>query len=349
MPSELPTRRRGPMLTVGFPRSFHPSMNETPVHPSPMMTRASRRPPARPSWQHEGECSSRMPDEFPPDGEQPATTWPVRLRTVKGGGGLSLCVAEAGNPEGPPLLFIHGFSQSHLAWRRQLVGPLGAGFRLVALDLRGHGHSEKPEGVYTEGRAWAEDIHAVITALQLERPVLVGWSYGGLVLTDYLRHYGQRHVAGVHFVGALPRAGTPEALELYGPDLRELLPGLFSHDADSSMATLQAFVSLLFHRPVPPEQLYAVLGYTSAVPTYVREGIGARVVDAEEVLRGLSLPVLVSHGLEDRVVRLEAGRYIASVVPQAELSLYTGVGHSPFWEDAPRFNRELMRFVARCW
>ncbi|HSP79605.1 MAG TPA: alpha/beta hydrolase, partial [Myxococcaceae bacterium] len=165
----------------------------------------------------------------------------IRLRTVQGGGGLSLCVAEAGNPQGPPLLFIHGFSQSYLCWRRQLASELGVGFHLVAMDLRGHGQSEKPEGVYSEGLPWAEDLHAVISALRLERPVLVGWSYGALVVTDYLRHYGTRQVAGVHFVGALTRMGTSEAASLYGPEFQRLLPGFFSHDADSSMATLGAF------------------------------------------------------------------------------------------------------------
>lgn len=114
----------------------------------------------------------------------------VRLHTIQGGGGLELCVAETGNPQGPALLFVHGFCQSHQAWQKQFQGPLAQAFRLVALDLRGHGCSAKPEGVYGDGRLWAEDLHAVITTLGLKRPVIVGWSYGGVVVIDYLRHYG---------------------------------------------------------------------------------------------------------------------------------------------------------------
>jgi non-heme chloroperoxidase len=55
--------------------------------------------------------------------------------------------------------------------------------------------------------------------------------------------------------------------------------------------------------------------------------------------------VLVTHGAEDRNARLGAGQYTASVIPGSKLSVYEGVGHSPFYEDAPRFNTELTAFV----
>ncbi len=64
-------------------------------------------------------------------------------------------------------------------------------FRLVALDLRGHGLSDKPLDGYADSKMWADDIHAVIRALRLDHPVLCGWSYGALVILDYIRHYGE--------------------------------------------------------------------------------------------------------------------------------------------------------------
>src|SRR6185503_2654023 len=64
---------------------------------------------------------------------------------VVGGGGARLHVVETGNPEGRPILLIHGFSQAWLTWRRQLFSNLGNDYRLVALDLRGHGQSDKPK------------------------------------------------------------------------------------------------------------------------------------------------------------------------------------------------------------
>jgi pimeloyl-ACP methyl ester carboxylesterase len=60
----------------------------------------------------------------------------------------------------------------------------------------------------------------------------------------------------------------------------------------------------------------------------------------------LKLPVLVSHGAEDRNAKLGVARYTASVIPGAKLSIYEGIGHSPFYEDAPRFNKELAAFVS---
>ncbi len=272
----------------------------------------------------------------------------VRLHTIRGGGGLELCAAEAGNPQGPALLFVHGFCQSLQAWQKQLQGPLAQDFHLVAMDLRGHGRSAKPEGAYVESRLWAEDLHAAITTLGLKRPLLVGWSYGGVVIIDYLRHYGQENVAGVHFVDALTRLGKPEFFADFGPDFLQLIPGLLSPEPEPSLLAQEAFVSLLFRQPPAPAVRNEVLGYNRAVPLHVRGGVGQRVEEGDEVLRSLKVPVLVSHGLEDRLVLPETSRHIGSLVRHAELSFYPEAAHSPFWEDAPRFDQELTRFAARC-
>jgi pimeloyl-ACP methyl ester carboxylesterase len=274
---------------------------------------------------------------------------PLRVHTVQGAGGVALRVYDAGDLYGPPLLFLHGFSQCHLAWHRQFQSALGLGFRLVAVDLRGHGHSDKPRGAYGDGRLWADDLQAVISGLGLERPLLVAWSYGGMVVSDYLRHYGQEDISGVNFVSAMVKSGSEEAFALLAPELLGLIPGLFAQDEDTRRPTLETFVSLLHHQPVPPETRGVVLAYNGHVPAHVREALGSRVVDNDDVLHRLTVPVLVSHGLEDRVVRPESGQHIASVVPGAQVSLYPGIGHSPFWEDSRRFNRELAAFAARCW
>ncbi|HYO56427.1 alpha/beta hydrolase [Archangium sp.] len=274
---------------------------------------------------------------------------PLRVHSIEGGGGVSLRVYDAGDLYGPPLFFVHGFSQCHLSWRRQFQSALGLGFRLVALDLRGHGHSDKPRGAYGDGRLWAHDLQSVISALELERPLLVAWSYGGLVVSDYLRYYGQERVAGVHFVSAMVKSGSEEAFGLLAPEMRSLLPGLLTEERTTSRASLESFVSLLHHQPVMAETWRRVLAYNELVPAYVREIMGTRAVDNDDVLHRLTVPVLVTHGLEDRVVLPASGRQIASVVPGALVSFYPGVGHSPFWEDSRRFNRELAAFAARCW
>jgi pimeloyl-ACP methyl ester carboxylesterase len=128
----------------------------------------------------------------------------TRTHTVQGGGGLRLHVREWGKTDGPPILFIHGLSQNHLCWAKQYQSTLAEEFRLVAYDLRGHGMSQAPlePGHYSDAKLWADDVAAIIDQLGLDRPVLVGWSYGGFIICDYLRAHGtgqpgQPVVAGV--------------------------------------------------------------------------------------------------------------------------------------------------------
>src|SRR4029450_5281831 len=130
---------------------------------------------------------------------------------VAGGGGVRLHVVEAGTPGGRPVLFIHGISQCSLAWSRQLDSELARDHRLVAMDLRGHGLSDKPRDAYGDSRLWADDVHAVIQALELDHPVLSGWSYGPLVALDYVRHHGEERLGGLHFTGAISRLGSEAA------------------------------------------------------------------------------------------------------------------------------------------
>jgi Alpha/beta hydrolase family len=115
----------------------------------------------------------------------------MKIHTVKGAAGVNLHVREYGKSTGIPILLIHGWSQSHLCWSKQYESPLKDDARIVALDLRGHGMSDAPEEVdqYTDDDKWADDIAAV---LALDRPILVGWSYGGYIISDYLRRKGPR-------------------------------------------------------------------------------------------------------------------------------------------------------------
>ncbi|MDE0799205.1 MAG: alpha/beta fold hydrolase [Rhodospirillaceae bacterium] len=102
--------------------------------------------------------------------------------TIEAEDGVPLVVAETGNPNGPALLFIHGYSQSILSWKRQLDDPaLQAKYRMVAFDLRGHGASGKPwpPDDY-ESRDWGGDVATVMSTQNLESPVLIG----GSVMTD---------------------------------------------------------------------------------------------------------------------------------------------------------------------
>src|SRR5882672_3714837 len=112
----------------------------------------------------------------------------MKIHSVHGTGGVDLHVREWGRPNGIPILLIHGWSQCHLCWMKQHEGEQEDAFRIVALDLRGHGNSDAPlqPEQYTDGDKWAGDIAATMDQLGLDRPILVGWSYGGVIVGDYM-------------------------------------------------------------------------------------------------------------------------------------------------------------------
>jgi non-heme chloroperoxidase len=269
----------------------------------------------------------------------------LRTHRVTGGGGVQLHVEETGNPSGRPVLFIHGLSLSHLAWNRQLHSDLTRDFRMVALDLRGHGGSERPVDAYGDSALWAQDVHAVITSLGLERPILTGWSYGGVVICDYLSRYGEDAVGGVHLTGAVCRLGEP-AVPFLGSRFLAALPGLFSADAEETVISLQSFVRLLTFEELNSADSAVLLGSCAAVSPRVRQELLSRTLDYDSLLAGLSRPVLITQGLEDGIVLPAMAEHHASLIPQARISYYPKVGHATFWEDPDRFNSELRTFAA---
>jgi non-heme chloroperoxidase len=185
----------------------------------------------------------------------------MRSHRIEGGGGVTLHVVEAGNVDGPPILFIHGFSQCGLAWGQQLGSDLADDHRLLAMDLRGHGKSDKPRDVYGDSKLWADDVHAVIEAFDLEQPVLCGWSYGPLVILDYIRHYKEDRIGGVHFVGGITKLGSDEAMSVITPEFAELIPGFFSSDVTESVRSLKSLIRLCFIQEPAADELYVMLGF----------------------------------------------------------------------------------------
>src|SRR5207342_6306 len=118
---------------------------------------------ARPSNTTNDKEAREMIAVASPGTKQELTGW-MKTHTVRGGGGLRLHVREWGKVDGPPILFVHGWSQNHLCWVKQYESSLADEFRLVAFDLRGHGMSEAPlePEHYTDGKLWADDLAAII-------------------------------------------------------------------------------------------------------------------------------------------------------------------------------------------
>jgi non-heme chloroperoxidase len=93
-----------------------------------------------------------------------------------------------------------------------------------------------------------------------------------------------------------------------------------------------------------------MLVYNASVPLEVRRWFGRATSDAEAVQgmwRSLALPTLITHGLQDRVIKPELSRWLKTLMPAAETSFYRDSGHAPFFEESERFNSELEAFVVR--
>ena len=271
----------------------------------------------------------------------------MKHHTIAGGGGTQLHVVETGNPSGRPILFIHGISQCWLTWSRQLNSELRDRYRLVAMDMRGHGLSEKPRDAYADSKLWADDINAVLQALNLDRPVLCGWSYGPVVILDYIRHYGEGALGGITFVDAITKLGSEEAVSVLTPEFLNLVPGLFSTDVEESTRSLRSLLRMCVAQEPATEDLYLTLGYNVSVPPSVRQALLSRSFDNDDLLPTLQKPMLIVHGDRDPVVKPSVVDQHKASLPHAEVAMMPNAAHAPFWDDAPAFNGRLQTFCER--
>jgi pimeloyl-ACP methyl ester carboxylesterase len=256
--------------------------------------------------------------------------------------GVSISAQDWGNSAGPEILFIHGFSQASLSWTRQVNSELAKEFRIITYDLRGHGNSDKPlePEKYKESKAWADEVKAVIEAGGLKRPVLVGWSYGGRVIADYLKVHGAAGLAGLDYVDAVTKSDP----SFFGEGLK-VQPQMLSDDLATNIAATRQFLHNCFEKQPSQDDFETMLAFNMMVPPKVRANMGGRTLNIDDILLALKLPVLVTQGTADRLILPSAAKYTATTIPGAKLSMYDGIGHAPFWEDTARFNSELAAFV----
>ncbi len=272
------------------------------------------------------------------------------FQTVEGAGGVPLNVVTAGDPANPAILLIHGFGQSHYSFFHQLDSDLADDYFLVAFDLRGHGASGKPWATeaYSGSEVWARDVAAVIAATDIERPVVVAWSYGTLVAMDYFREFGVNGITGIILTGGqgalkpfrMPTDDDPGAAEF--ARIRELQQ---SPDLIDYIRAGERVIPLLTASPLPERerQLFQAIGLM--LPAYVRRAMMQRQLDNQDLVEQISLPVLFCLGQEDNPLLLDDGAQLAAGYDNMSLSLYEGAGHSVFVEQPERFNAELRRFA----
>lgn len=260
--------------------------------------------------------------------------------------GTPIAYASAGDPGAPAILLIHGWAQQFSCWQ-PAIDRLEDRFRLVAMDLRGHGASGKPETTeaYTDTALWSDDVSAVIDAAGLVRPTLVGWSYGSRVIAAHLATRGDAHLAGVVLAGGILAIGAARADWMVGQSSPGLDRDLYTGDVPRRLAATARFVEACTARPLDRATYARLVGANMLCPAHVRRALFAADVDMRPVYAAMTCPGVAIHGLSDTVVTPETGRAAADLMPRGRFIGYEGVGHAPFLEAPDRFAADLAAFA----
>lgn len=251
--------------------------------------------------------------------------------TTSGGGGATIAMLSAGPTDGPLVLALHGIGQSRLAYQPLLDAADDRGWRVVAIDLRGHGDSDKPHDAYGDSQLWADDIAAVLEAAGASvqrKATVVAWSYGGAVITDYLSAYGNDLIHAIVSLGATTKLGGPVG-EYVQPAFGALGKGIMTDDTGE---VAEQLMDLCVAGPIDPGFRQTLLQEAKKCPAYVRNGMFRRTVDNDDAVRAFPGTWLATQGAEDQMFTGALAAHLADTAPSGRLKTYDGAGHMPLWE-----------------
>ncbi len=246
--------------------------------------------------------------------------------------------------QGPAVVLIHGNSSSSRAFSRQLDGRLGERFRLVAIDLPGHGLSDDAkDGAYSlKGHAHA--VRAVVDTLELAQARFVGWSLGGHAALEMAPDLPEAR--GFVIFGTPPLAFPPAFGEAFHrhPALR--FASMPTIDRDQATAYVASFFRPGF-ADIPPFFLEDVLRADGRARGGVAASLGrGGYRDEAVIVRQLEAPLAVLHGADDALIN---GAYFASLaLPtlwRGAVQMIPGAGHAPQWETPQAFDALIEAFI----
>ena len=253
--------------------------------------------------------------------------------------GIRIAFSDDGT--GQPVVFVHGFPLNRTMWQPQ-VAALSSTFRIVTVDLRGHGDSDAPLWRYRIDD-FVDDILAVLDDLRLPRVSLVGLSMGGYVALALARLYPDR-LSGLVLSDTRAQADTPEGRQGRfhlaqaahergaGAVADTMLPKLLSAKTRDSRPDLVAQVRTMIEHM----RLGGIVGDLMAM---------ADRPDSVPLLETLDCPTLVIVGADDQTTPLPDARLMAERIPGARLEIIPEAGHLPNLEQPDGFNGCLDRFL----
>lgn len=268
--------------------------------------------------------------------------------------GVRLYVKDWGPKDGPVVTFSHGWPLNADSWESQMLFLAEQGYRVVAHDRRGHGRSSQPwDG--NDMDHYADDLAAVITALDLRDVTLVGFSTGGGEVARYIGRHGTDRVKKAVLVGAV----TPFMLETDdNPDGAplELFDG-FRAAAQANRA--QQYLDIAsgpffgFNRPGATVnaglvQNFYVQGMQAGHKNTYDSIAAFSATDFRPDLAKFDVPTLVIHGADDQIVPpAMSAQLVPRHVAQAEVILYPGAPHGITDTHKDRLNQDLLAFLRR--
>jgi non-heme chloroperoxidase len=261
----------------------------------------------------------------------------LRFATKRLQTGLLVHYAEQGDPEGEPIVFVHGWPDSWFSYSRVLP-LLPAAYHAYAIDQRGFGDSERPAAGYSIDR-FAADAVAFLDAVGVGRATLVGHSMGSFIARRVAEARPER-VGRLVLIGSAvtPVNEVTREVQEAVRDLEDPIPPEF----------VREFQASAIHVPVPEPFFEGLVAESLKAPARVWRGAldGLLAFDDAAELGRIAAPTLIVWGDHDGLFAAsEEQKRLASAIPGARLAVYAETGHCPNWERPERVAAELEAFV----
>ncbi|GAO54707.1 MULTISPECIES: alpha/beta fold hydrolase [unclassified Novosphingobium] len=265
--------------------------------------------------------------------------------------GTRIFYKDWGSKDAQPVVFSHGWPLSADAWDGQMLFLLQQGYRVIAHDRRGHGRSDQPD-TGNDMDTYADDLAAVIAALDLRNVVLVGHSTGGGEIAHYVGRHGTARVAKMVLVGAVPPRMAVSDIYPGGLPL-SVFDGIRKGVADNRSQFYLDLSTPFFGFNREGAQVSDGLRQS-----FWRQGMQGSIVgqylcvhefsevDYAPDLKAIDVPTLFIHGNDDQIVPIgNAAELAVKMVPGAELKVYEGAPHGLTATHQDRFNADLLAFI----
>jgi pimeloyl-ACP methyl ester carboxylesterase len=254
--------------------------------------------------------------------------------------GVNLSYAERGAETGPAVLLLPGPTDS---WRsyEPMMRRFPSRIRALAVSQRGHGDSDKPADGYAI-EDFAGDAVAMLDALGIDRAVIAGHSGSCLVARRLALDHPERVAGLVLEASPTTLAHDPSAHERVSSVVMNMVDPI---DADFA----RSFITDTSSENIAPDLAEVLVEEVLKVPARVWRAMFSELLAYDDTaeLPDLDAPTLLIWGDEDPIVSREMTSDLASRIRNSELTVYSAAGHTPRWDDPPRFSEDLATFVER--